>query len=197
MERNPGKTGDDAAGIIRPAVLAMSIFIAVLFPVESAALGLPGFLGGASSVKAPDVPEANVVNANIGPFESIVALAMVEGLALGNAWLAREVPVPYGIGMVVLSPFATMKNLNGWGNATLIAGVIGLGLYDALNHGQDKAWRDRRFWVTYAGLHLILLPAYTMDFLTGGKQGDRSRRRISSSLDLDPGHGAVMLTAVF
>jgi len=150
----------------------------------------PGALGD-----TPSGGELRVVPAKLGPVEVVLAGAMVEGLALGNAWLAREFPVPYGAGMVVLSPFASMKNLNGWGNFALMSGVAGLGLYDALNHSQEPGRRKARFWATYACVHLIIIPAYLVDYLTGGKGLDGSHPRASTGIDVDPVRGLILLSA--
>ena len=152
---------------------------------------LPGPLRGWGGTKSGvELPETI---AQIGPIEATAAVALVEGIALGNAWLAREIPIPYGVGMIVLSPFASIKGLNRWGNAALLAGVAGLGLYDALNHSQDSRPRKERFWINYAAIHLIILPAYGVDYLTGGK-GKAAVSRVSSSIDVDPSRGFLLVT---
>jgi len=169
------------------------------FPAGRVEAGwLPGFSGGSVSGKgAPADPDLPDTAANIGTAETVLAVAVVEGLALGNAWLAREAPVPYGVGMIVLSPLASMKNLNGWGNAALMAGVAGLGVYNYRNRGTEPARRRERFWVTYAGIHLVILPAYGADYLTGGKHDEQAGSSFSPSLEYDPDRGVFMLTAGF
>jgi hypothetical protein len=152
------------------------------------------FWGGDKKASGPDLPETT---ANVGPFEMVLAVAMVEGLALGNAWLAREAPLPYGIGMMALSPLATTSRLNGWGNGALMAGAFGIGLYNAISHGREPDTRRKRFWVTYAALHLILVPAYGLDYLTGGAGGGAPGGRNQAALDFDPERGMLVLSAGF
>jgi len=171
------------------------LFVFMFFSCTAESISLPEMFGGyGGMVSKPELP---VTEAQIGPIEGVMALALVESLALGNAWMAREVPIPYGVGMMVLSPMAAMKNINVWGNATLMAGVAGLGLYDALNHGKEPAMRKKRFWVTYAAIHLVIIPAYAVDYLTGGISQDESRRTISTSLDFDVESTAFLVTTHF
>ena len=171
------------------------LFGFMLLSCAAESISLPEIFGGyGGMVSKPELP---VTEAQIGPIEGVMAVALVESLALGNAWMAREVPTPYGVGMIVLSPMAAMKNINSWGNATLMAGVAGLGLYDALNHGKEPAMRKKRFWVTYAAIHLVIVPAYAVNYLTGGVGQDESSRTVSARMDFDPDRTAFVVTTRF
>lgn len=118
--------------------------------------------------------------------------ALTGGVLYFDAWAAKEYPVAVGGSLVLLSPLAASDKLNDWGNATLVAGVIGIGLYNLRNTDDDTHSENDRFRRTFYSLPLIVVAAKSIDYVTGGTE--KKSDDISADLKIGKGQELLVLT---